>query len=137
MLLTVAALLAVTWSIAGCGSSSKSASPSLDVVGHSYTSTSVTGHTMAPGTKVTLRFGTDGKLSAGAGCNTLSGNYLIQNGQLVAGQLAMTEMACIPASRQAQDAWLAGVLDARPQLVQTGTALTVTAGTTTIDLAES
>ena len=132
-----AALLAMIWSIAGCGSSSKPTSPSPTIVGHSYTSTSVTGHAMAAGTKVTLRFGTDGKLSASAGCNTLSGNFLIEKGQLVAGQLAMTEMACIPASRQTQDAWLAGVLDARPQLMQTGTTLTVTAGATTITMAES
>ena len=130
-------MLAMSLAIVACGSSSKATTPAPSVVGHTYTSTAVTGRTLAAGTHVTLTFGTDGKLSANAGCNTMSGNYLIEKGRLVAGNLAMTEMGCIPASRQTQDAWLAGVLDARPRIVQTGTALTVTAGTTTIDLAQT
>jgi heat shock protein HslJ len=133
----VVAALAMAVAIAGCGSSSKAATPAPSVVGRTYTSTSVSGHTLAAGTQVTLTFGADGKLSANAGCNTMSGNYLIEKGRLVAARLAMTQMGCIPAARQTQDAWLAGVLDARPGIVQTGTALTVTAGATVIDLAQA
>jgi heat shock protein HslJ len=133
----LAAIVVCTGMLAACSSSAKPASAAPKVVGHTYVSTAVTGHTMAAGTTVSLKFGTDGKLQAFAGCNTMSADFLVQNGQLVAGRLAMTEVGCVPASRQNQDAWLAGVLDGRPQIVQTGSALTLTAGTTTIDLAES
>ena len=122
--------------LAACGSSAKSAEPRAEIRGHSYASTSVTGHTMPAGTKITLAFGVDGKLSANAGCNTMGGNYVVQNGRLVVGGLAVTEMGCLPSARQAQDSWFAGVLRSGPQIVQSGKTLTLTAGPTTIDLAE-
>lgn len=136
---------ATALSLAGCGSSAKSAvprGPGVDpagskLAGHSYSSTSVTYHVMPAGTKVTLRFGTDGRLSANAGCNTMGGTFGVESGRLVVGELAMTEMGCNPKARQDQDGWLAGLLRSGPEIVQSGKTLRVTQGQTTIELAET
>jgi heat shock protein HslJ len=134
--LGVLATVASVSVFAACGSSSKAAAPASSVVGHSYHSTKVTGHTLPAGTHVTLSFGTDGKLSANAGCNTMGGNYVVSGGRLIVGQMSGTLMGCIPATRQAQDHWISELLGGRPQIEQTGTALRLTSGPTVIDLAE-
>lgn len=141
----IALALTLAFAAAGCGGSSKPASPSPSsttvaqgaLAGHTYVSTSVTGHTMPAGTKVTLTFGADGTLGADAGCNHLGGAFHLDGDHLVVEQMSQTAMGCIPAARQDQDAWIAGVLGGRPTVVVQGTTLRLSAGATTIDLTES
>jgi heat shock protein HslJ len=132
----VAAVITISVSLAACVSTTKSSSSGPSVMGKTYVSTRVTGHTMPAGTKVTVTFGTDGNLSANAGCNSMSGTFSVDNGRLAVGELAMTEMGCSPPARQAQDGWLAAELGARPELVLSGTTLRLTAGATVIEFAE-
>jgi len=106
------------------------------IVGHTFVSTKVSGHTMPNGSRVTLAFGRDGTLTANASCNTLSAKFLVAHGQLVIGYVATTLIGC-PAGLGGQDAWLASVLGARPQLAQNGATLRLSTGATTIELAES
>jgi heat shock protein HslJ len=46
--------------------------------------------------KVTLVFGTNGKISGFGGCNTYSGNYVQKRDRLTLSNLTFTERACLP-----------------------------------------
>lgn len=105
-----------------------------DLVGRSYESTSVTGQELVDGSVVTLTF-IDGRLSANAGCNTQNGDAAIEDGALVVGQLASTMMGCEDAL-MAQDQWLAGFLEAGPQVTLADGTLTLTTDDVTMELAE-
>jgi heat shock protein HslJ len=93
--------------IAAC-SGGPSPSPAPSVAGRTFLSTKVEGRTFVEGTRVRLVF-QDGGLSASAGCNTMGGQYQIDGGRLVVGQLGSTEMACDPPLME-QDRWLAELL---------------------------
>ncbi|HNQ08695.1 MAG TPA: META domain-containing protein [Tetrasphaera sp.] len=54
-----------------------------------------------------------------AGCNTMSGPASAADSHLVAGDLAITEMACAP-ELMAQDTWLAAHLAKRPRIDWSG-----------------
>jgi heat shock protein HslJ len=77
--------------------------------GRTFLSTGVTGRVLVPGSQVRLSF-EDGRVGASAGCNTMSGSYVVDGGRLAVDALATTEMACDPALMD-QDTWLAGFLD--------------------------
>lgn len=81
---------------------------------------------LAPGSTMTVGFA-DGRLSASAGCNTMSGPFAIEGTTLVAGALAMTEMACDPAL-MAQDQWLSRLLSSKPTVSIEGVSLTLAGG---------
>lgn len=49
--------------------------------------------------RYTLRFGTDGKVTGTADCNSLNGSYTLSDKALQFGPLATTRMACPPGSR--------------------------------------
>jgi heat shock protein HslJ len=85
---------------------------------------------LASGTKIRLGF-SDGTISASAGCNTMSGSYTIQNGKLVVGEMAMTEMGC-PSDLGDQDQWLADFLGSKPTLALDGNNLMLTSDKTEI-----
>lgn len=104
------------------------------VVGNrDFVSTSVSGHQLVAGTRVTLMF-RDATLTANAGCNTMGGEYHLAGTTLSLGQLAMTEMGC-EQDRTAQDAWLAALLPGAT--VQIGeTSLTLTKGDVKIDFVD-
>ncbi len=97
-----------------------------------YVSTSVQGHDLVAGSKVTLTF-KDGQLTANAGCNTMGGQAaVVGDGTLQVNSMASTEMGCA-ADLMAQDAWLAAFLpgakaDVSPQ------AMTLSKGVVTLSL---
>ena len=69
----------------------------------------------------------DGKLSASAGCTTINGPCTIEGTTLVAGNLARTEMACVPAV-MAQEQWLSQLLSSKPTVSIEGVSLTLAGG---------
>ena len=92
---------------------SASASPSpgasagtLD--GKTYLSTSVTGATLVPGSRISLSFD-DGSVNANGGCNSMGGTATIEDGRLKTTALVSTDMGCAQPLMQ-QDRWLAGLL---------------------------
>lgn len=79
-----------------------------DLDGRELVSVSVDGHDLVEGTVITLSFA-DGSLSANAGCNTIFGSFDIDDGRLVAEDLASTAMACAD-ELMVQDRWLTDIL---------------------------
>ncbi len=104
-----------------------------------FLSTSVTEGTkdriLVAGTRISLQFFADGRLSAQAGCNHLGGNGTIEEGQLVLDEMSTTEMGCDPA-RMDQDTWLASFLGSRPAWSLVGDELVLQAGDVEIRLAD-
>jgi heat shock protein HslJ len=128
-----ALLLALT----ACGNEAATvASPT----GRTYLSTAVTQDgkpkQLAPNTRVRLQFTDDGRLVADVGCNSMQSKVSTKGGRLTLdGELASTAMGC-PGMQQGQDAWLAGILEAKPAWTLDGNKLDVTAGSTTISLTD-
>lgn len=99
--------------------------------GRNFTSQDVTGRNLVAGTEISLSF-EDDNLSAGAGCNTIFGQYEITGGKITVPRPASTKIACDP-DRMDQDRWLSDLLvagvgaewDEHP-LVLTGEDTTIT-----------
>ena len=81
-------------------------------------------HQLVNGTRVRLTF-RDGHLGASAGCNSLGGDYLIENGRLVVGPMSQTEMGC-EQKLMDQDQWLASFLSGNPAVDLSGNDLVLT-----------
>lgn len=64
------------------------------------------------GTTVTAIFGSDGKLSGNAGCNTYNGTYTIDGDKITIGPLATTRMACEQAVMDQESAYLNALANA-------------------------
>jgi heat shock protein HslJ len=88
---------------------------------------------LARGTQIRIRFDND-RLTMTAGCNTISGSYVLDRGRLTASALASTEMGCA-APLMAQDAWLAGLFD-RPVQFTTGKDAAIISGDVVLALAD-
>ena len=137
---TIALLALAGLAIAACGSDDDGASdaggaPTTDELsGLRFVSSDVTGYDLVEGTEITMAFD-DEALSVNAGCNTMNGGYEITDGAFVAGQFAMTMMAC-DESLMAQDTWLSEFLSAAPAISLDGSTLSLTSDETTIVLAE-
>lgn len=82
-----------------------------------FLSESVEGHALVAGTQIRIDFG-DGELSAHAGCNSMSGTFVIEGEVLRVTGLGMTEIGC-EAERHAQDAWLSDLLPSASDLART------------------
>lgn len=90
---------------------------------------------LVAGTELSVEFTEDGRLIAQAGCNMMQGPVNTAEGKLVVeGGLSMTEMGC-DQPRHDQDSFVAALLGASPAWQLTGDRLTITSGTTTLDLA--
>ncbi len=76
--------------------------------GKTYLSTSVTGATLVPGSRISLSFD-DGSVNANGGCNSMGGTATIEDGRLKTTALISTDMGCAQPLMQ-QDRWLAGLL---------------------------
>ena len=90
---------------------------------------------LAAGTRISLQFFSDGRLSAQAGCNHLGGNGTIEDGQLVMDEMSTTEMACDPALME-QDTWLGNFLGSRPAWSLVGDELVLRGGGVEIRFAD-
>ena len=77
--------------------------------GRTFLSTATRGHALVAGSRVRLTF-SGGRITAQAGCNTMSGTYVLDGNHLRVSAMWMTEMACQPPLMD-QDTWLAGLLD--------------------------
>lgn len=129
----LAATLALVILLAGTAACSGSA-PTL--VGRTFLSVAVTDggapRPLVAGTRIRLDFrATD--LGASAGCNSMSGTYRIENGQLVFEGGAMTEMGC-SVDREAQDRWLIDLLGSKPAARLTGDELVLESGSIVVHL---
>jgi heat shock protein HslJ len=119
--------------LTGCGGGGNP--PLTDTVeGKTFTSTSVQGHDLVPGSTVNLAF-QDGTLVAKAGCNTMSAPWTDGEGDSVkwTGPAASTMMACEQALMD-QDRWLGDLLTAGMDVVEGDADLTLRSGDTTIAL---
>ncbi len=105
-----------------------------ELSGRTYLSTAVVGRTLAGGTIISLRFG-GGQLSANAGCNTMSGAYGTGGGHLTVGVISATEIGC-PSALSEQDTWLTQFLATWPSWAFDGRRLTLSSGSTTIELTD-
>lgn len=120
--------------------------PAASLAGREFRSVSVTedgaprvepqGTTGSP-VEVILRFDPDGEsLGASAGCNILTASYAIEDNQLLVDDgVGTTQMACF-GPIAGQDAWLGGILMTSPTLALDGDRLTLTSGTTVIELVD-
>jgi heat shock protein HslJ len=119
---------------AGCSGVGAIPAPQLD--GRTFLSTGVTTngapYPLITSTRIRLAFD-DGRLVASAGCNTMGGQYRVQDGLLHVTDLATTDMGCDP-ERHAQDAWLAKVLGGRPAVRLNGNDLTLEQAGTVITM---
>jgi heat shock protein HslJ len=120
--------------LAGC------AAPPLDALdGTEWLSLAVTedgaDRPLVDGTQIRLSF-TNGQLGASAGCNTMGGAYLVEDGRLIVEGGSMTEMGC-DEERHAQDDWLFGFIGSQPSLAQEEGKLTLTSGEMVIALQDS
>ena len=89
---------------------------------------------LVDGTTIALRLD-DGRIVVNAGCNTMSGEYELDDGVLVVDSLATTEMGCDPPLHE-QDAWVAALLVAGPTVVPVDDGFELTSGGTTIRLTD-
>jgi heat shock protein HslJ len=127
---------------AGCSddepvaTSGSSAPPNdtVDLDGKTFASTSVVGHDLVPGSTITLGF-SDGRVSARAGCNMMTGAYEAGAELRVDPNMASTMMGC-EEPLAAQDQWLAGFLAANPSMVVDGDTLTLSSDDVTIVLVD-
>jgi heat shock protein HslJ len=120
--------------ISGVGPGDGDGPPALE--GRTFLSRSVKGHELVAATRIQLSFN-DGNLGATAGCNSLGSPYSLDGDVLVTeGQgMTQTEIGCDP-PRHAQDEWLSGFLTSKPTITLSGNELTLTKGSTTIELVD-
>jgi len=144
LLVPLAALAVATSTLAACGQAPDEARSNGTVAdepwGRAFLSTGVTEdgnpRPLVEGTQIRLHFNEDGSgFGASAGCNSMGGTARIEDGQLVVGDLATTEMGCDEA-RHAQDEWLADFLTGRPAMTLTGPDMVLSGGGTEIRLSD-
>lgn len=97
------------------------------LTGRTFLSTSVTGHHLVTGTGISLGFQAPHSVHIRAGCNYLSGDYLLDGGRLTVDTLAMTDMGCDKALME-QDNWMTGLLQQGLTVSLEGNHLTLRSG---------
>lgn len=141
----LALVLLIALAVAGCGSdddasgttaAAGAAVSAADLDGRSFVSTAVGGRELVAGTEVTIRF-EQGTLGVSAGCNSLGGAYVIEDGTLRWNAApAMTMIGCEP-PLQRQDDWLLAFLsDGATIEAPTARTLALEHDGVTIELAE-
>jgi heat shock protein HslJ len=119
----------------GDGAADSTSTPSAeDLSGRGFVSTDVTGYDLVEGSEITMNF-LDDSVSVNAGCNTMNGGYEIADGAFVAGQFAMTMMACDQPLMD-QDTWLSEFLASSPSISLDGSTLSFSSDEVTITLGE-
>lgn len=122
--------------LTSCGTVDGQGGSEPELEGRTFLSTGVTedgaDRPLVEGSQVRLSF-ESGRLSAQAGCNTMSGGYRTDGGRLVVEQLGMTQMGC-PEDLMAQDTWLSGLLEDGPSVATDGDELVLTSGSTVVTL---
>jgi heat shock protein HslJ len=125
--------------LAGCGARSAPQSEEPEPLrGRTFLAMAVTEdggiRALMPGTDLSVAFTDDGRMVAQAGCNTMQGPVNTADGTLVVeGGLSTTDMGC-DQGRAEQDTFVASVLGASPSWRLDGDRLTITSGTTKLDM---
>ncbi|MFQ6395984.1 META domain-containing protein [Nocardia sp. KC 131] len=125
-------LLLTLWAAACTSDSEKSPEPASTPMGHTYISTTVEGTPIPGGGPLTLTFA-NGRISAGAGCNSFSGTVALDDHKLKVSALAGTLMACA-GDRAGTDEWLTTLLSSTPGWELDDTALTLRGADSTVHL---
>jgi heat shock protein HslJ len=130
-------LVALLLVLAACGQrpTGEAAAPAPDPLrGRTFLATAVTEDGRPRDMRLSLQFTDDGRLVAKASCNSMQGQVDTADGRLVIdGGLATTDLGCDEA-RHAEDAFVARVLGGSPSWELKGDALTITSGTTKLEL---
>ena len=104
-----------------------------DIDGKTFVATSAEGHEIVADSTISLTFA-DETVSAHAGCNSQNAGVELADGKLqVTSEVASTMMGCEDAL-MAQDQWVAGLLEADPDVTLDGEVLTLTAGDDVLEL---
>lgn len=103
------------------------------LLGRTFLSTSVKGHSLVAETRISLSFPEPGKIAARAGCNSLFGQVGFESDKLAVSGMGGTEMGCEPALHD-QDKWLMEFLTAGPVWALAGDELVLTLGETEMTL---
>ena len=134
MLLAVPLLLV----LAACGQREPAAAPEQNPLrGKTFIATAATedGRPHPLVADLSIRFTDDGRVIAQGGCNTMQGRADTSGGRIVIdGGLESTGIGCAKELHD-QDAFVAGVLGGTPSWRLSGDTLTITAGTTVVELA--
>lgn len=122
-LVTIALTIIAVVSACGDGGETKNGTvpvKTLSQIVGSYTAvnTAQSPKALVKGSVLTMQIKPD-SIIVQAGCNTMSGPASADDSHLVAGGLAITEMACAP-ELMAQDMWLAAHLANRPRIDWSG-----------------
>jgi heat shock protein HslJ len=88
---------------------------------------------LVPSTEIRIRFA-DGRITLTAGCNTMSGEYALEQSRLTVASLATTDMGC-DQPRMDQDTWLARLFEKPVQFTSSKDA-TIVSGSTVLALAD-
>lgn len=88
-------LVVATVALAACGSGSASAAPDpADLVGTTWTVSSIGGVATVGDAQPTIMFGADGNVTGTTGCNNYFGPYKLDGGTIEVGLLGSTLMLC-------------------------------------------
>lgn len=134
---TTLAMVTLIAVVAGCGgddsaSTQPTSQPVPAIDGITYLSESITGHELVEDSRLRISFDA-GNMSADAGCNQMGGPYEVVDGELVLGDVVMTEMACVdPPGLMEQEQWYAEFLSSRPSLATDGDRLTLATDDVTV-----
>jgi heat shock protein HslJ len=121
--------------LAACGGDDAGTAPTAgDLDGRSFVATSVTGADIVDGSEIVVTF-EDDMVLVEAGCNSQRGGFQIDDGTLVVGAMAATQMACDEAL-MAQDQLMAGLMAAGPTVELNGEELTIASESLTVTLDE-
>lgn len=88
----------------GCGGQ-----PAALLQGNEWTIENIAGVASAPGTKITMAFGTGGTLSGTGGCNRFNAAYTLTGEGLSIGTGMRTQMACEPPVMQQEERFMAAL----------------------------
>ena len=138
---TALLLLTACGTEAGTGSGDGARDGARDgaaLTGRTFLSTSVSENgkprALAPRTRIRLEFTEDGRLSFDAGCNSSQAKVSTSDGRLVLDkEITSTLIGCME-PLQSQDAWMAGVIAAKPAWKLDGDKLELSTDSATISL---
>ncbi len=131
------ALLVLAFGLAACGDGERNGggesgavSPAEALIGMDFLLESSEGYDLVEGSSVSMRFqddGTSGKAGfrLAAGCNSIGGEFSLNDAVFTVHEVFMTEMAC-EATLMAQDDWFLGFITEGPTLALDGGRLTLT-----------
>lgn len=132
-------VLAMVFSIAGCGNAAEPAGESGELWGRTFVSTSATmdgaPRALVPGTEIRLALD-NGTLRANAGCNQLSGRVDVDGQRLAVSDLGGSLMLCGDELRE-QEEWLIAFLGRRPTWLLDGDVLVLRTDDTELRLSDS